>query len=73
MKIKLIEDSLPWPACAPLLTGFALHDRRGDAREMPCYLPLDETIRTGEQVRLRRSWEAVLVETGPSDLEAGRW
>jgi hypothetical protein len=73
MKIKLIEDALPCPACAPQLTGFASHDRLGDAGEMTCYPLIDETPRTGEQVRLRRSWEAVLTEIGPMELEASRW
>jgi hypothetical protein len=52
------------------MTGLAL---QGDSAEIPCYLGTDAPKRTDEQVRLQRSWEAVLTEIGPRELEISRW
>jgi hypothetical protein len=73
MKIKLIEGPLLCPVCNTRMTGLALHDRQCNSCGMPCYLVTDDTKRTGEQIRLRRSWDAVLTEIGPRGLGGGRW
>jgi hypothetical protein len=73
MKIKLIEDPLICPACNPWMTVLASHDRQCGPGAMPGYLVIDETKGTDEQVRLRRSWEAVLTEIGPRELGGSRW
>ena len=73
MKIRLIEDALRCPACNTRMTGLALQDRQCNSCGMPCYLVTDETKRTGEQMRLRRSWGAVLIEIGTGELGGSRW
>lgn len=60
MKIRLIEDQQRRPACDAPMIDPALHDRQCNSCGMPCYQL------TGEQMRLRRSWEAVLMEQGGS-------
>ena len=67
MKIKLIEDPQPCSACDARMTDLALHDRQCSSCGMPCY-PL-----TGEQMRLRQSWEAVLMESGLMEQGGSRW
>jgi hypothetical protein len=71
MKIKLVEDPLFCPACDRRMTGFALLDLQCNSCVMPCYLVTGDTKRAGEQMRLRRSWAAVLVGSGPSELAQG--
>jgi hypothetical protein len=70
MKTKLMEEPQVCSACTPRMTGLAL---QGDSAEIPCYLGTDAPKRTDEQVRLQRSWEAVLTEIGPRELEISRW
>ena len=63
MKIKFIEDPQVCSSDNPPITGLAWHARPRDSGGMPRYLVTEETKRTEEQVRLQRSWEAVLTET----------
>jgi hypothetical protein len=62
MKTKLMEEPQVCSACTPRMTGLAL---QSDSAEIPCYLGTDAPKRTDEQMRLRRSWKAVLTEIGP--------
>jgi hypothetical protein len=75
MKIKFIEDPQRCPACDTRMTDRALHDRQCNSCGMPCYLLTDETKSTGEQMRLRlrRSWESVLMESEPMEQGGSRW
>jgi hypothetical protein len=73
MKIKLLEGSPICPGCNPWTTGIASDDHRRDSGEMACYLGTDAPKRTDEQVRLQRSWAAVLTELGPREVGASRW
>jgi hypothetical protein len=73
MKIKLIEKPEVCSDCTPPMTGFALQGRQSDSGEIPCYLGTAAKKRTDEQMRLQRSWEAVLTEIGPREVEACRW
>jgi hypothetical protein len=73
MKIKLIEDPQLCPACDTRMTDPALHDRQCNSCGMPGYLLTDETQRSGEQMRLRRSWEAVLIESELMEQGVSRW
>ena len=70
MKIKLIEDPRAWPA---QLDDFSLGQRHGNPREIQHYLGTEDMMRTGEQVRLLLSWDAVLREVGITEVGAGRW
>ena len=72
MKIRLIEDPLRCPACNTRMTGLALYGRQCNSCGMTCYLVTDETKHTGEQMRLRQSWDAVLIEMGSSELGGSR-
>jgi len=73
MKIKLIEDPQLCPACDTRITAPALHDRQCNSCGTPCYLLTDETKCTGEQMRLRRSREAVLMESELMSQGGSRW
>jgi hypothetical protein len=73
MKIKLIEDPQLCAACDTRMTGPALHDRRCNSCGRPCYLLTEETNSTGERMRLRRSWESVLMESEPMEQGGSRW
>jgi hypothetical protein len=70
MKIMLIEKPPVCSDCTPRMIGLAL---QGDSAEIPYYLGNDAKKRTDEQIRLQRSWEAVLTEIGPREVEASRW
>jgi hypothetical protein len=73
MKIKLIEDPLRCPACNTRMAALASYDRQCNACGMPCYLETGEMKRTGEQMRLRLSWDAVLIEIVPRELGGSQW
>jgi hypothetical protein len=73
MRIKLLEGPPICPGCNPWTTGFASDDHCRDSDEMACYLVTDDTKRTDEQVRLQRSWAAVLTDIGPMEVGASRW
>jgi hypothetical protein len=73
MKTKLLEDPLICPAFNSQMAGLALHNRQGVPGGIPGFLIAGQTTRIDEQLRLRRSWEAVLTEIRPPELGASRW
>jgi hypothetical protein len=57
MKVKLIEEPPACPVCNERWIGLCVcYERR-------CHMETDDTRRTGEQMRLSLSWDAVLRET----------
>ncbi|MGA3222703.1 MAG: hypothetical protein ABSC65_03020 [Acidobacteriaceae bacterium] len=73
MKSKLMKDPLACLACNPWMTGLALHGRQGNSRGLPGYLLTYKMKHADEQLRLRRSWEAVLSEIGVGEPGATQW
>lgn len=73
MKLRLIENPVLCPACNTRMVGLPLHDRQCNCCGMPCYRMTGETKRTGEQMRLQRSWDAVLTEIEPREPGGGVW
>lgn len=73
MKIKLIEHPLLCPACNTRMTDHASQDGQCSSCGIPFYLLTEETKRSGEMMRLRGSWDAVLIEGGLAELGSSRW
>lgn len=73
MNIKVTEDPLFCPACKIRITRLALQDRQCSSCGIPCYLATDDTKGSGEQMRMRQSRAAVLVEGGPREEGGSRW
>ncbi len=73
MKIRSIEDPLLYPACNTPMTGLALYGGPYNSCGMTCYPDTDETKHTGEQMRLRQSWDAVLSEMESMELGGSGW
>jgi hypothetical protein len=73
MKTKLMEDPLICPAFNSQMAGLALHNHQGVPAGIPGYLITHQTTRMDEQLRLRRSWEAVLTEIRPGEPGTSRW
>ncbi len=73
MKIKLIDDPMICPGCNARMTGLGLRDRQCNSNGMQCSLESDETRRTGEQIRLLMSRDAVLREIRPTEIGGSQW
>jgi hypothetical protein len=70
MKMKLLSYTPICPGCDPWTTRLASDDHCRNSGETVCYVVADDTKRIEEQVRLQRSWAAVLTEIGPSEVAA---